>query len=480
MPDYDTIKRRLDEAGQSHLLAFWDELPGDRRRALLERLDAIELEAVPGLVERYVRDKPAFQPPAELAPAPYYPADPEASMRSWDHARFHALGEEMLRAGEVGVFTVAGGQGTRLGFDGPKGCYPGSAVNGKPLFLCIAEWILAGQRRYGATIPWYVMTSPVNHDQTVAFFRDQNYFGLKPQNVMHFQQGVMPSLDMRTGRVLLAEKDAPAVNPDGHGGSLRALHASGALEDMQHRGVRHISYTQVDNPICKAIDPLFLGLHGHAEDSSAEMSSKMISKTDPGEKVGVFCLADGKLQIVEYSDLPDSLANQRDDRGGLRFNAGSPAIHILGVEFVQRLNRAHDDGPPLPFHRAEKKVPYVDLETGEHVHPDEPNAVKLEMFVFDAIPLCAAPILLETERLEEFAPIKNAEGKDSPESSRRIQTERAARWLEANGVSVPRHTDGSPNCTIEISPLAAMRPEDLDQRPGLPTSIAPGAEIAIE
>lgn len=480
MPDLDEIRDRLERADQSHLLAFHDDLPEPRRRALLERIDALDLERVPDLVTAYVKNRPTFEPPAELAPAPYYPADPDSDIRAWDRDRFHALGEDLLRAGQVAVFTVAGGQGTRLGFDGPKGCYPGSAVNGKPLFLCIAEWILAAQRRYGATVPWYVMTSPINHDQTVAFFRDQNQFGLSPQNIMHFQQSVMPSFDLDTGRILLADKDEPAVNPDGHGGSLRALDASGALQDMQHRGVRHISYTQVDNPLCKAVDPVFLGLHAHADDSSAEMSSKMIAKTDPEEKVGVFCIADGKLTVVEYSDLPDALARQRDERARLRFNAGSPAIHILGVDFVDRLNRREEGGPPLPFHRAEKKVPHVDPETGERIEPDEPNAVKLEMFVFDAVPLCAHAILLETDRIEEFAPIKNAEGKDSPGSSRKIQTERAARWLESQGVAIPRHPDGEPNCTLEISPLAAMRPEDLDGRPDVPTSIAPGATLAIE
>lgn len=480
--DVASLRRRLEGAGQEHLLRFYDELPPARRALLLQRIARLDLESLPRLVDAYVRAKPAFLPQGELAPAPYYPLDASASLRrAWDRPKFMAEGEKLLRAGRVAVFTVAGGQGTRLGFDGPKGCYPGAAVTGKPLFRCLAEWIVASQRRYGVVIPWYIMTSPANHEQTASFFRDQNWFGLSAEHVMHFQQGEMPSFDMRTGRVLLAEKDEPATSPDGHGGSLRALYMSGAVEDMRRRGVRHISYVQIDNPLVKVIDPVFIGLHASAPDSSGEMSSKMVAKTEPGERVGVFCLVNGRTAVVEYSDLPRELAEQRDGAGALRFNAGSPAIHMIGVDFVARLNESAPEsggGLALPFHRAEKKVPHIDPDTGERVEPEQPNAVKLEMFVFDALPLCEKSIVLETERIEEFAPIKNADGADSPATSARIQTERAARWLERAGVSVPRRPDGQPDCTLEISPLTAMRPEDLNAG-RLPKSIQPGAESAF-
>lgn len=480
--DLASIQKRLEAVRQEHLLRFYPELPPPRRHALLDRIARLNLEAVPAQVRDYVLAKPDFAAPAsQLEPAPYYPLDgAPSSHRPWDRAKFHADGEKLLRAGQVAVFTVAGGQGSRLGYEGPKGCYPGSAVTGKPLFRCLAEWIVAAQRRYGATIPWYIMTSPANHEQTVAFFHDQNHFGLAPEHVMHFQQGELPSFDMATGRILLADKDAPATNPDGHGGSLRALWLSGAVDDMKSRGVRHLSYVQIDNPLVRVIDPVFLGLHAAAPDSSAEMSSKMVAKTEPGERVGVFAKAGGKLQVVEYSDLPKDLAELREPGGRLRYNAGSPAIHTISVEFIAQLNEsAGDAGATLPFHRAEKKVPCLDLDSGRHVEPEKPNAVKLEMFVFDALPSCRQSIVLETERVEEFAPIKNASGADSPETSRRIQTERAARWLEAAGVRVPRRADGSPDCTLEISPLTAMSPDDLRSHPKLPRSIERGSEVAL-
>jgi UDP-N-acetylglucosamine/UDP-N-acetylgalactosamine diphosphorylase len=481
MPDSSDIRQCLERIGQAHLLRFADRLTPDRREALLRRLAEldrdVDFDRVPDLVERYVRGRPAFAPTGEVAPAPYYPHDPASPVRPWDRAAARRTGEDLIRAGKVAAFTVAGGQGSRLGFDGPKGCYPGGAVTGKPLFRCFAEWILAAERRWGATIPWYVMTSPMNHEPTVAFFREQGWFGLDPAQVRHFPQGVMPSFDMATGRILLADLDEPATNPDGHGGSLKALAASGAVADMRDRGVEHLCYSQVDNPLVRFIDPVFIGLHAGATDSSAEMSSKMLEKHEPGEKVGVFATVDGRLRVIEYSDLPDDLAAKRRPDGALVFNAGNPAVHMLGVGFLERINSG-DDGFALPFHRAEKKVPHIDLETGDRIEPTTPNAIKLETFVFDALPMCERSIILEIDRVEEFAPIKNATGADSVESSRRLQTERAARWLEAAGVSVPRLPDGTPDCTLEISPLTAMEAGDLAQA-DLPARIEAGASLAL-
>lgn len=481
MPDSSDIRQRLERIGQAHLLRFTDRLPPERRDALLRRLADldrdVDFDRVPNLVERYVHGRPAFAPTGDIAPAPYYPHDPESFVRPWDRDGARRSGESLIRAGKVAAFTVAGGQGSRLGFDGPKGCYPGGAVTGKPLFRCFAEWILAAQNRWGATIPWYVMTSPMNHEPTVAFFREQAWFGLDPAQVRHFPQGVMPSFDMATGRILLADLDEPATNPDGHGGSLKALAASGAVADMRARGVEHLCYAQVDNPLVRFLDPVFIGLHASAPDSSAEMSSKMLEKHEPGEKVGVFAEVDGRVRVIEYSDLPDELATKRRDDGALVFNAGNPAIHMLGVGFLERINSG-DDGFALPFHRAEKKVPHIDLETGDRIDPTTPNAIKLETFVFDALPMCERSVILEIDRVEEFAPIKNATGADSVESSRRLQTERAARWLEAAGVGVPRLPDGAPDCTLEISPLTAMEVGDLAQA-DLPARIEAGASLAL-
>jgi len=482
MPETQSIHEKLEAAGQAHLLRFEDALTDQQRRSLYEQIEEIDFDHLPALIERYVKSERHAELPKDLEPADYYPRDPASEVKPWDPAKARAAGDELLGAGRVACFTVAGGQGSRLGFDGPKGCFPAGAVTGKTLFQIFAEGILAHSRAHGVRIPWYIMTSPLNHDATVAFFKEHNSFGLDPADVMFFNQGTMPSMDKDTGRVLLAEKGTIASNPDGHGGAIKALHASGATADMKNRGVEHLSYWQVDNPHINVLDPVFIGLHAGADDSSAEMSSKMLPKAEPKEKVGVFCQSGGagggRTMIVEYSDLPDRLAEETNADGSLRYIAGSPAIHCLGVAFIDKV--ATDPAFALPYHRAVKKVPHVDLETGEKVEPAEPNAVKLERFIFDAIPLAKESIVLETDRVEEFAPVKNKEGVDSIVTSKRLQTERAARWLEAAGVEIPRKPDGSPDCTLEISPLTATSPADLlEKKDELPAKIEAGSSVAV-
>lgn len=452
-------RARLEAIGQAHVLAFVDELGADEQEALASQLASLELEKVPAWVDRFVANPPAPESgeEVEVVPAPVV----RRGEGDWDEGEMRAAGEELIREGRVAAFTVAGGQGTRLGFDGPKGMYPSTPVTGKPLFACLAEWLHAANRRWGVDVPWYIMTSPINHGPTVEFFETNGHFGLPRDSIRFFSQGVLPSLDKETGRMLLAEKGAVATNPDGHGGSLKALHTSGALAEMLERGIEHISYVQIDNPLARVLDPVFLGLHANSEYSTGEMSTKVVRKEEPGEKVGVLGVREGKTMVVEYSDLSDEMAERRDEKGRLSFSAGNIAIHAIGVDFVERLNAG--DEFALPLHRAVKKVPYVDIETGERVEPDEPNAVKLESFVFDALPMCERSLVFEVDRIDEFAPIKNAEGKDSPASSRNIQIERAARWLEARGVEVARDESGEVEGEIEISPVTATRAEELDK-----------------
>jgi UDP-N-acetylglucosamine/UDP-N-acetylgalactosamine diphosphorylase len=288
---------------------------------------------------------------------------------------------------------------------------------------------------------------------------------------MLFQQGTLPNFGF-DGRILLAEKGKIATSPDGHGGSLKALYESGAIEDMKKRGVEFVSYWQVDNPLINIFDPLFIGLHAL---DNAQMSSKTVIKTSPFEKVGNFCVADGKLTVIEYSDLPDELARKQNPDGSLVFQLGSIAIHIIGTSFVEKLNAK---GFSLPIHRAEKKIPYIDSQ-GSRVEPDEPNGVKLETFVFDALPLAANSIILETIRKEEFAPTKNATGMDSVETTKQMMIDRAAGWLESAGIEIPRKTDGSPDCTLEIAPGFALCKEDVAEKLDQIPKIHPGDEIYL-
>ncbi|OPZ71102.1 MAG: putative uridylyltransferase [Verrucomicrobia bacterium ADurb.Bin474] len=359
----------------------------------------------------------------------------------------------------MGVFTVAGGQGTRLGYDAPKGTFPVTPVSHASLFEVFAGKLRCAGRIYGKDLHWFIMTSEVNHSQTVEFFEHKGYFGLKRELVHFFRQGLMPAVDFQ-GKLILESPGSLAMSPDGHGGALRALFRSGSTRIMREHGIDLLSYFQVDNPLVKCVDPYFIGFHLLGD---SEMSGKALPKAYPGEKIGHFCTYDNATVVVEYSDLPPALQQARLADGSLKFSGGSIAIHIINVDFVERLGSGTDPDAHLPFHRAIKKIPYC-AQDGSIVRPDKPNGVKFEMFVFDALPFAHNPVLIETLRSEDFSPVKNAEGVDSPESCRKDQLRMAASWLKEAGVDLETDESGLPPIMIEIDPAFAMDRETfLDQ-----------------
>jgi UDP-N-acetylglucosamine/UDP-N-acetylgalactosamine diphosphorylase len=469
--NHASLKQRLADIGQEQVLRFFDRIDRDSKTKLTAQLEALDLQAIKQLIDTQVKVKKPIPLPSEILPVDAYPHKADAARKAL-YADADARGHALLREGKVAAFLVAGGQGTRLGYDGPKGEYPVTPVRNKPLFQVFAEQLLAHARDAGKAIPWYIMTSDVNDAPTRAFFHQHRYFGYSEKDVFFFQQGMMPAFAM-DGEMLLGSEDSLALSPDGHGGSLRALSRSGALADMRTRGVEHLSYFQVDNPLVHCIDPLFLGLH---DLTGSEMSSKTIPKAHALEKVGNFVVGDGKLQVIEYSDLPEKLALQTNADGTPRFNSGSIAIHALRVSFIERLTSG--GRLELPWHRAEKKVAFVN-DRGETVKPEKPNAVKLEQFVFDAIPLAKNAIVFMTDRAEEFSPVKNAEGVDSPDSCRRDQVRRAARWLAAAGIEVPMRGD-QPDALLEISPLLATSAKQLAARKLTRREIAAGSSVYFD
>ena len=464
----EKLRNELEERGQGHLLQFWEALDKDRQRELLAQVRQLDLAAIDRWVAAFIEGALAPSARADLSPCPFYSVRPSGAAQERKYTQAVALGREAITAGKVAAFMVAGGQGTRLGFPGPKGNLPISPVKNKTLFRIFAETIKATCEKYQAACPWYVMTSSLNYSQTLDTFRSNSYYGLNPENVSIFQQGTLPNFSL-DGRILLADKGSIACSPDGHGGSLRALHAAGLLKEMKKRGVELLSYWQVDNPLVMLFDPLFIGLHIL---DKAEMSSKAVIKAGPKEKVGNFCLVDGKITVIEYSDLPDELAEQRQPDGSLLFQLGSIGIHIISRTFVEKLNAK---GFSLPLHRAVKKIPHIDPQ-GSLV---ESEGMKLESFVFDAIPMASRSIILETLRSEEFAPTKNAAGVDSIESTRRMMAARAAAWLESAGVVVPRKPNGSADCLLEIAPSFALEKEDIKARLDRIPKINPGDRIYL-
>ncbi len=440
---------RFKTSGQEQVFAHAEKLDATKQEQLAADTSEIDLDEIRELVETLVKGKSADQVSYDrLEPAPYISHPQNGGDESqWKEAR--EIGEAALRAGKVAAFTVAGGQGTRLGYDGPKGTFPVTPVSGKPLFAVFAEKILSASNRYAVKIPWFIMTSIINHEATVTAFEEADYFGLFPDQVMFFSQGRMPAVDFE-GRILLESTSSVAMSPDGHGGSLRALVRSGAIDRMKAAGIEAISYFQVDNPLVQSIDPAFIGFHLK---QGSEMSSKMIPKAYPGEKVGHFCMEGDSMCVVEYSDMPMEMQEERDTSGELRFIAGSIAIHILSVGFVERLGSGVSD-VKLPFHKAIKKIKTVDSE-GNPVSPDEPNGIKFEMFVFDALPFARNPLVIETLREDDFSPVKNPSGVDSAETCRDDQLRQWARWLKAACVEIETDDSGRPSITFEVSPLFA-------------------------
>jgi UDP-N-acetylglucosamine/UDP-N-acetylgalactosamine diphosphorylase len=322
------------------------------------------------------------------------------------------------------------------------------------LFRIHAEKVLAISRRYSRPVPLLIMTSPATHADTQEYFDAENFFGLSPGDVRFFQQGTMPAVDLTTGRILLEQPGRLFLSPNGHGGTLTALAESGLLKELESRGVRHVFYFQVDNPLVKVCDPAFLGNHIAAHSAA---SSKVVFKEQPGEKVGVLAVVDGRCSIIEYSDMSSEMAAERDETGNLRFRAGNPAIHIFDVGFLKWVTGSGK----LSYHTARKKVPYLDTNTGLVNHPTIENAMKFELFIFDALPLADRWLAMETNRAEEFAPLKNATGADSPATVRKAISRLHASWLEAAGVSIPTSDTGDPIDPVEISPLYALDEDEF-------------------
>ncbi|RKY20995.1 MAG: UDPGP type 1 family protein [Planctomycetota bacterium] len=467
----EDVKKLLKTHEQSQLLAFWEQLDPAGRDNLLTQIEQLDFSKIDDWVANYVKNPSSAAVPADFAPALSYGSVPKDAEQRRKYNEARELGRKLISGGRVAAFAVAGGQGTRLGFDGPKGDFPISPVKNKTLFQIFAETIAAGAKKYRRACPWYIMTSPLNYEQTRAIFHSNNYYGLNENDVFIFQQGTLPNFDF-DGKILLADKDKIACSPDGHGGSLKALYTSGAIEDMKKRGVEFISYFQIDNPLVNIFDPLFIGLHALDE---AEMSSKALIKDGPKEKVGNFCLVDGRVTVIEYSDLPDREAEKRNPDGSLVFELGSIAIHIINTNFVEKLNA---EGFTLPLHRAVKKIPHIDW-TGKYIEPAEPNGIKLESFVFDALPLASKSMILQTVRSEEFAPVKNAAGIDSAETSREMMVARSADWLESAGVAVPRRPDGTADCVIEIAPSFALEKADIKAKLNQIPEIKPGDSVYL-
>jgi len=442
--NYVEAEKMLKGCGQEHVLASFKKLSKKGQTALLEQIAKIEVKSV-----KYCQA--ALKSGGAVADSSKGKAPKVAVLKGSALAKAVAVGENELKAGRVAALLVAGGQGSRLGYDGPKGCYSIGPITGAPLFYFHARKILARSIRYGKPIPFYVMTSEANNAATIACFKEHNFFGLNPKDVFFFTQGMWPGMT-KDGKIILDQPGRVFMSPDGHGGLLAALKKSGALSDMKKRGIKSVFFFQVDNPLVEIADPAFIGYHVAQK---SDYSLKLCAKRDPYEKVGMpmeFTVG-GKKQyrMVEYTEMTDEQCNRKTASGDLYFKYGSPAIHVFDRAFLER-----EAGKNMPLHLAFKKIPMV--VDGKVVKPTEPNGYKFEKFIFDILPNAKTAAFMAFEQKDEFSPVKNAEGADSPATCKADLQAKWRRWFAEVGVTLPA------TLPIEIDPVYAVDAKDLAEK----------------
>ncbi len=446
--NYAEAKKLLEGCGQQHVLAYWKKLSKAEQKSLLGQIAKIEPKSLAYCQKALKAGMLAVDNSKGLAPK-------VAVLKGKKLAAAVAAGEKELKAGRVAALLVAGGQGSRLGYDGPKGCYSIGPITGAPLFFFHARKILARTIRYGHSIPFYVMTSEANNEATVRCFEENDYFGLNPDDVFFFTQGMWPGMT-KDGKIILDKPGHVFMSPDGHGGLLAALKKSGALADMKKRGIKSVFFFQVDNPLVEIADPAFIGYHVMEK---SDYSLKLCAKRDPKEKVGMPMRFGKSFRMVEYTEMTDEQCNRRAKDGKLYFLYGSPAIHVFDRAFLER-----EAGKAMPLHLAFKKIPTVDAK-GKVVKPSEPNGYKFEKFIFDVLPNAKRAAFLAFDQKDEFSPVKNAEGSDSPATCKADMQDKWRRWLAAAGVEVKG------DLPIEIDPAYAVDACDIKS-----IGIALGAE----
>ncbi|MBP3406400.1 MAG: UTP--glucose-1-phosphate uridylyltransferase [Kiritimatiellae bacterium] len=436
--NYSEAKKVLEANGQGYVLDFWGKLGVKARKSLLAQIatiDFTELARCRSMLPAFVCSK-AEKPCVKRVAAPTAPK--VAELKGKAYASAVTAGAKELSAGRVGVLLVAGGQGSRLGYEGPKGAYPIGPVTDKPLFHFHARKVLAKTLKYGKSVPFYVMTSEANYDATVACFKENGWFGLDRKDIFFFKQGMWPGMT-EDGKIILDEPGHVFMSPDGHGGLLAALKNSGALADMKKRGVKSVFFFQVDNPLVEIADEAFIGYHVQ---SKSEYSLKLCAKRDPFEKVGMPMKFGNVCKMVEYTEMTDEQCKRKGKDGKLYFLYGSPAIHVFDRAFLER-----EAMKPMPLHLAHKKIAYLD-DNGEVVKPSAPNAYKFEKFIFDILPDAKKVAFLAFDQKEEFSPVKNAEGSDSPATCKADMQAKWRRQLAERGILI----DG--DAVLEVDPCS--------------------------
>ena len=396
----------LKEYNQDHIIDLLNKLEGEKKQELIEQINRIDFQQIMELYESTKKEIEIKENKIEAIT--YYDKEKleKEQKEKWDK-----IGKEIIQNGEYAVITMAGGQGTRLGHPGPKGTFKLDVYGkGKYLFEILAENLKQANKTYGTVIPWYIMTSKENNNQTVEFLEKNNYFGYDKEKVTIFMQNEMPLVNTE-GRLLISKELKIKEASDGNGGTYSSLRASGCLADMKEKGIKWIFVGGVDNALLKMADVTLLGM---AKDLGYEIASKSVVKANPHEKVGAFCKINGKPKIIEYAELPKDMAEEVDSNGELKYGESNIMCHLYTIDAIEKISKE-----TLTYHTALKKNSYID-ENGREVIPESPNSYKFESFIFDAFEFFDDMGLLRVKREEEFAPVKNKEGADSPKTAKEL------------------------------------------------------------
>ena len=403
--NYEKALDILKKYGQEHLLNNFESLSEEKKERLLEQILYIDFNQISDL---YNETKKSIS----FANDKIQPIDfvDKSALSDDELNKYNSLGENEIKQGKYAVVTMAGGQGTRLGHSGPKGTFMLGLEKDKSIFEILIDTLKESNEKYGVVIPWYIMTSRENNEQTTNFFKENNYFGYDKDSIIFFKQGELPMCS-EEGKLLIDENGLIKEAADGHGGIFGSMKRNGIIDDMKQKGIEWAFIGPVDNVLVKMVDPTLLGV---ALDKNVLAAGKSVVKANSKEKVGVFCKRNGKPSVVEYTEITDDLAEATDENGNLVFAESHINCNLFNIKAIEDVS-----AKKLPYHSAHKKAKYIN-ENGELVVPEKPNAYKFESFIFDAFDMLKDMAILRVKREEEFAPVKNAEGNDSPETARKL------------------------------------------------------------
>lgn len=402
---YSILKNKLKKYNQEHLLNFYEKLEEEEKQKILNQIEKIDFEQTNNLYEK-TQEKIEFGD-AKIEPINYVEKD---KLSKEEYEEYDKLGSDIIKSGKLAVVTMAGGQGTRLGHKGPKGTFDIGLDSHKSIFEILCDTLKEAKNKYGVYVPWYIMTSEENNKQTTEFFENNNYFGYDKEKIKFFKQGQLPMCNTE-GKIILDENGLIKEAADGHGGVFESMRKDNVIEDMRNKDIQWVFIGGVDNILVKMVDSVLIGL---SIKNNVLAAGKSVVKAGPKEKVGVFCKRNGRPSVIEYTEITEEMAEAKNDNGDLLFGESHILCNLFNIKAIENIS-----DKKLPYHSAFKKAKYIN-EKGDIIVPEKPNAYKFEAFLFDAFESLEDMAIMRVKREEEFAPVKNAEGVDSPATAKKL------------------------------------------------------------